>query len=192
MMLALALIWLLLYFTVYDKSTYHIDNVYEPMIRFLFMESMLLGAYFRQNDEKIRNQFVWWSVPGFIVSFAMYFGSKLIFSRYASVALWQFANQLLIFAVLFFLFRLFAGIDGKLERLPKPIKAVIEFISDITLEIYLVQYVLIDNLRNIAPFPLNWLALTAAIILSALALHYLCKGFYFLWKKIFARKEKRN
>ena len=45
------------------------------------------------------------------------------------------------------------------------------FISDRTLEIYLVQYVIIANC-NIGPFPINWLILTFAILASAVALRF--------------------
>lgn len=54
-MMMIGFLWAIIYCLSYDKSYYHIDNVREPMIRFLFMESMLLGAWFRQNDKKLRN-----------------------------------------------------------------------------------------------------------------------------------------
>lgn len=184
-MLSIGVVWLLVYLLFYDKSVYHIDNVYEPMIRFLFFESMLLGAYFRQNDEKYRNHFSWWYVIAFLITFVAYFASKMMFSKRASIAIFQPINQILIFAVLFFIFRIFAGIDHKLERLPNPLKAVIGFLSKITLEIYLVQYVIEDSLRSIAPFPLNWLVLTVTILVSAIVLHLICKGFYFICDKTF-------
>ena len=65
----------------------------------------------------------------------------------------------------------FAGLDSKLENLPVWIKNCINFIAGITLEIYVVQYVLISILRNVAPFPINWICLTASIIISAYVLH---------------------
>lgn len=46
-MAVVAAAWIAVYFIFYDKSYYHIDTVREPMIRFLFMEGMLLGAWFR-------------------------------------------------------------------------------------------------------------------------------------------------
>ena len=50
--------------------------------------------------------------------------------------------------------------------------AVIKFFSDRTLEIYLVQYVILDHLK-IGPFPLNWLLLTSTIIVAAVILRWL-------------------
>ena len=50
--------------------------------------------------------------------------------------------------------------------------AIIKYISDRTLEIYLVQYVILDHLK-VGPFPLNWLLLTSTIIAVAEILRWL-------------------
>ena len=55
-MIGLLLIQIFLYIFIYDTSYYHIDNVREPMIRFLFLQAMLLGAYFRNYKEKFMNK----------------------------------------------------------------------------------------------------------------------------------------
>lgn len=45
-------------------------------------------------------------------------------------------------------------------------------VARLTLEIYLVQYVLIDVIRNMDLFfPVNWIVLTALIAVSAFILH---------------------
>ena len=80
-MMTIAVLYLLIYIFAYDKSYYHIDTVREPMIRFLFMESMLLGAYFRQNDSHFRNSISMRHVVSLVVSFALYFVSKIVFAR---------------------------------------------------------------------------------------------------------------
>jgi hypothetical protein len=165
-----ACVWLLIYIFIYDKSYYHIDTVREPMIRFLFFFAMLLGAYFKENIEKYRNKksvISWILLP---VLFVTYFVSKLIFGRVSSIANLQIVNQFVLFALLIVTFRCFMSIDSWLEKLPKWIKAVITFISGITLEIYLVQIGIIPKL-NFLPFPLNWLFITGVIILLAFILN---------------------
>lgn len=165
-----ALIWLLIYIFVYDKSYYHIDTVREPMIRFLFFFAMLLGAYFKLSMEKYRNKksiVSWILLP---VLFVGYFASKLIFSRIDSISNFQIVNQFVLFVLLVVTFRCFMSIDSWLEKLPKWIKSVITFVSGITLEIYLVQIGIIDDL-NILPFPLNWLLITGVIVLLAFILN---------------------
>ena len=71
------------------------------MIRFLFMESMLLGAWFRLNDGKIRNRFSALWPLGALVTLILYFASKLLFSRRAGLSNLQFLNQIALFAALF-------------------------------------------------------------------------------------------
>ena len=165
-----ALVWLAIYIFVYDKSYYHIDTVREPMIRFLFFFAMLLGAYFKENLEKYRNKksiVSWILLP---ILFVAYFASKLIFSRVDSISNLQIVNQIILFVLLAVTFRCFMSIDGWLENLPKWIKAIITFVSGITLEIYLVQIGIIDKL-NFLPFPLNWLLITSVIVLLAFILN---------------------
>ena len=170
-----AVVYTATYLFFYDKSYYHIDNVREWMIKFLFFESMLLGAYFKKNQEKFHNKFYWWLPIVTVLVFAVYFASKLFFSKYTAYSYLQIINQILIFGLLFFVFWLFASLDAKLEKLPKWIKKIISFIADMTLEIYVVQSVLIEWIRPHLGFPLNWFVITASIIIAAFALHLVCK-----------------
>ncbi len=192
-MMGIGLVYLLIYLFLYDKSYYHIDVVREPMIRFLFMESMLLGAYFKQKDGHYRNRFSWWHIVALLASFVLYFASKIVFARSGeAINRLQIVNQVLIFVLLYFMLRVFSGLDALLERIPKCIKRTIEYIAKLTLEIYVVQYVLIDWIRPHFNFPLNWFVLTASIFAAAVALHYVCQ--FILWafeaviKKVKARK----
>ena len=192
LMLLIGVAYLLWYLLGYDRSYYHIDDVEEPAIRFLFMECMLLGAWFRQRDEKVRNRFSWLTLAASFVLFAAYFASKILFSKLPGLAPFQIVNQVLIFALLYFILRLFAGLDGKLNRLPKWIKKSVELVAKITLEIYVVQHYLIELLRDVAPFPLNWLCVTGAILLGAVILHcvssWLLRGGEKLISKITKKK----
>ena len=47
MAIGLFVLQLALYLTIYDTTYYHIDKVREPMIEFLFFQSMLLGLHYR-------------------------------------------------------------------------------------------------------------------------------------------------
>lgn len=180
LMLGIAVVWLVVYFLIYDKSYYHIDTVREPIIRFLFIESMLLGAWFRRNDNQIRNHFKVKYPIMTVVAFVTYFASKWMFLKVESLAYWQLLNWITLFILLYFIFRTFCGMDSKLERLPCFLKKIVNFISEITLEIYVVQYVLIKIIRPIEHFPINWIVLTVAIIFSAWLLHKVCDGFYYI------------
>jgi hypothetical protein len=170
-MLFIFIIQLAVYALVYDKSYYHIDVVREPMIRFLFFQSMLLGLYFRQqhyikyvDSNKVTN----WML--LICSIGVYFVTKIVFSRIDDLSHLQIINQITIFIALYFMFKCFAGVNSHLEQMPNLIKISADFIARITLQIYAVQYVIIPNLANLA-FPINWIIITTTIILSAYALY---------------------
>lgn len=190
-MAVVAVAWIAVYFMFYDKSYYHIDTVREPMIRFLFMESMLLGAWFRQNDKKLRNAFKAGYLIGAGAAFGLYLVSKLLFSRRDSLAPFQFLNQIAVFVLLYFLFRTFCGLDGKLEKMPTWIKKAVTFLSDMTLEIYVVQYVIIRVVRDFGLFfPMNWIVLTAGILLSSWILHKVCGVIYGTADKLMMRGKE--
>ncbi len=175
LMSVIAAVYFAVYILAYDKTYYHIDTVREPMIRFLFMESMLLGGWFRQNDKRYRNRSYVFPFLVSMLMFGIYIISKVSFSRFDRLSQFQICNQIILFGLLYFVFRLFAALDSQLNELPKAVKTICFFTANITLEIYLVQYVLIDIVRPHLYFPANWIVLTALIILSAAALHLLCK-----------------
>ncbi|MBQ8201318.1 MAG: acyltransferase [Clostridia bacterium] len=172
---AVLAVWVLAYAFGYDKSRYHIDTVREPMIRFLFFEAMLMGLYFKRFQR-----------PGstnrgkrclsFLLLFALivlYFATKLLFSRRASLAPWQLLNQFVLLALLYSVFSHMSRTEGWLHRLPAGVWKAVSFLAGLTLEIYLVQYVVIEQLAKAAPFPLNWLIVTGVILLAAFALQWL-------------------
>lgn len=183
---------LLVYMLFFDRSSYHIDNVYSPMIWFLFFASMLIGAYVKQNDDKYRNKSKAVNIIMVLVLCVAYFASKMLFVKFSDVTLvsnFQILNQLILLALLYFLFAVFAGIDSKLEKLPKWIKSVLSFIGGMTLEIYLVQYVLIPML-NIGPFPVNWIIITASIVACAFVLKFVSDKLIGLTEKVTGLKKK--
>ncbi len=188
----IALVYLAIYVFFYDKSYYHIDVVREPMIRFLFMESMLLGAYFKLNDGKFRDNFKWYNFVGVGVFFLLYFASKLFFSRSDSFMYLQVVNQFVIFALLYFVFKFVMGIDAKLDKLPAIIKTIISFVAKMTLEIYVVQYVIIDFIRPLLGFPLNWLSITGIILVAATILHFVCDSILKLSDKVISKIKTKK
>ncbi len=192
-MAVLGAAYLLVYIFAYDKSTYHIDTVREPMIEFLFAESMLLGAWFRKKDSFFRNKFHWYIPLVTIAMTCLYFVSKFLFSKYQILSIAQPVNQIILVVLLFFVFLTFSSLDGRLSNMPRWIKTVITFISEMTLEIYVVQYVLIDQIRNFGfVFPLNWFTIVFAIIISATALHYICKGILYLFGLLISKFKRKE
>ncbi len=167
---------LVLYLTVYDTSYYHIDKVREPMIEFLFFQSMLLGLHYRwrcNNEDILSRPISRKLIGGGIVLAVIYFASKLAFVKYEVLSAFQLLNQMVLWLLLYVLFQIFMGMEETLKTYAdsKVLKGV-KFIADRTLEIYLVQYVILDYMK-IGPFPLNWLLLTTTILCSAVCLRWL-------------------
>ena len=166
----LLLAQVIIYFTVYDTTYYHIDKVREPMIWFLFLQSMLLGAYFRVNANKIQK--IKNGGAFLFISLILYFVSKMLFVKYSQYSEYQLLNQIILFGVLFLFFRVFMAFERRFSKMPRKLNWLARFLADHTLEIYLVQYVIIAKL-DYGPFPVNWIVVSAAIIISAAILRYM-------------------
>ncbi|MFQ7120930.1 MAG: acyltransferase family protein, partial [Intestinibacter sp.] len=102
-MVCLTVLYVAIYLLLYDKSYYHIDVVEEDMVRFLFLASMLLGVYFRKysvNEKKGFLQYI--QVFGL---FLMYLISKVAFSKINTISIFQILNVVLIYALLYSIFK---------------------------------------------------------------------------------------
>ena len=189
-MLALGVVSVLYYLFFFDKSYYHVENVRGVLYRISLFASMLLGAWFRQTDSKFRNRSCKWYLLLAPLTFGVYMVLAYIFTRKPSLGQFQIASLLSMFLVHCFILRLFAGLDSRFEKLPKTLRRVVSFISAITLEIYVVQGEIINIVRPLFGFPLNWLALTAAILAAAIALHFVCNGITKLFVCITNRRHE--
>ena len=169
------LFWTLTYFIFVDKSFYHIDDVSKPFILFLYFLSMLIGALFKKYADKssennANKQIIYQSLL-LLISLVVYFGSKIAFSKLQTIAFWQILNQFSIISVLYFIFAVFMGLEEQLKKLPVWINKAVNFCAGITLHIYIVQFVVIRRLEDLA-FPVNLLATTFMILALACAVYF--------------------
>lgn len=179
--LALLAVQLLIYTIYYDTSYYHIDNVREPMIEFLFFQAMLLGLYFRRRcsfnlSMTKQGRFTRVCLPFVLFSMlGVYFASKLLFVKNLSLSNFQILNQVILFALLFILFQFVMKNEMSFQKLEGGIIwKIITFLSDHTLEIYLVQSVIIGFVLNLKlTFPLNWIVTTTMILVAATILRWI-------------------
>lgn len=187
--LSVAAVWLLVYLFIYDKSYYHIDVVREPMVRFLYFEAMMIGFYIRKHLELFENKkgILKWLIT--VVAFAVYFASKLLFSKKNGISEFQILNQYILLILMTGIFLCTASLSGFLEKMPKRIKSIISYFAKITLEIYVVQSVIISHFKFFA-FPLNWFVITAIIVAAATVLHYLIESPKAVKKQISTRKKQ--
>lgn len=157
------------YLLVYDRSYTHVDVVEEPFIRCLFFGAMLMGMYFRQKESHPA------SISGRTVAMlgftTLYFASKIILSHYESLHDAQILTWVTILLALYFIFDWAQGLELTLsEHLPAWIKKALHFVASLTLQIYLVQFLVIDRVSGL-PFPLNLGVIVIGILAAAEVLH---------------------
>lgn len=167
-LLAFLIIFILAYIFMFDKSYYHIDDINENWCRFMFIESMLFGAYIRENYDKIGDKISLWNVVSFICLGMLYFICKKILTSVADASMIQCVLPIIVVLFILSLNILFIKIEKKriFEAANKSIKALVTFIAGISLEVYLVQYVIIDHFSGLA-FPINFVVVTGLILLCA-------------------------
>lgn len=169
-MLSTFIIQLIIYLFFYDKTYYHIDTVREPMIRFLFFQSMLMGLYFRINHTKYLNNKNTSNWIFLTLALVVYFGTKLAFVRFEQISEFQIINHMILIISLYYMFKSFSSANKYLVNLPQIVRKFSSFLAKITLQIYAVQYVIIPRFAHII-FPLNWIVITSLIVISAYILY---------------------
>ena len=100
-LIVIVVTWLLVYFVCIDKTSYGIDNVSQPFILFLYFISMLIGGLFKKYIHLFKKM-KYSNIIFLFLSLAMYFGTKIVFSKIPSISFWQIVNQISILAVLYF------------------------------------------------------------------------------------------
>ncbi len=161
---------LLLYIFLYDKSVYHIDVVEESFIRLLYFGAMLIGGFFRERASELGKRYsaipMWLSVISCLVLVGAYFVTKLAVSRYSGLSVVQIITWITILAAMVSIFMIVASRETKLDMLSERVKKAIHFIAKLTLQIYLVQYAVIELFASLA-FPLNLIIIVVGIVICA-------------------------
>lgn len=186
-MCVLLVVWLFVYIVFYDKSVYRVDNVSEPFILFLYLESMLLGAFFRKHNAQFR-KFSFVKLAAAVLCFGVYLASKILVSKMPVLLNYQIVNQIVILITLYFTFALFMSLEQALKRVPSKLGDCVRYISNITLQIYIVQFVIIEHFEELV-FPMN-LAVVSILIVAAASVLYL--GEYFVRKSIKNKEVTTN
>lgn len=193
-MVVILIFQFVIYQYFYNKTYYHIDVVREPMIRFLFFQSMLLGLYFRIYHSKYVNRKKVSNWVLLLLSLIVYFATKLAFVKIEEISQFQIVSQIALFIVLYYIFKCFASIDDKLVKMSYIIRTGVAFVAKITLQIYAVQYAIIPIFEDIL-FPFNWIVITSLIIISAYILYFVSNRVSSVIQKVvdnFFRKRNKS
>lgn len=186
-MVCLTVFYVAIYLLLYDKSYYHIDVVEEGMVRFLFLASMLLGVYFRKYSENEKKGFLQYILV--LGLFLMYLISKVAFSKINTISVFQILNVVLVYALLYAIFKVAKANEVVIMNAGKRIKSFSNFIGSMTLEIYLTQYIIYYICGDRMNFPVNLIVVTAGIVILSCLVHYLDK---LLFERIRLKLGKRK
>ena len=178
--------FIVVYILKFDKSWYHIDVVEQNFIRLLFFASMLLGAYFKETENgNVKNKYTDVRKAGImcIISIIVYFAVRIVIPRFEFYRI-QLLTWLAILFALYWIFRWAQSLETFLIEMPTKVKHILQSFAGITLQIYLVQYPIIERFATLV-FPLNLLIITILIILAAVAVYLVDKGIKKGMRKIF-------
>lgn len=175
---------------VFADRTVRLDTAAHYLTKFLFFEVMLYGAYMRQKVDEYKKPVLEWLL--FFASIMAYFVSKMLINEK------QFADlQFIIFVCAFLVgstsIRAFSGIEKLFRKLPQRITAMLKFIADLTLEIYVVQTTLIGivvswGLPFVLRFPLVVFLIFAAAFVCNRTAKIAVKSLAFLISKCCNKK----
>lgn len=170
-LLATLVLFAIVYIFFFDRSRYHIDNVEENWVRFQFWLSMMLGVTLREKYDTIEKTISPAEWAGTAILFVGYFAGKVLVSRYAALSNVQFLSPMLLIMLVWQISRIFIKLEkrGILESAGKW-NWLVEFLASLTLEIYLVQNVIIHHLSTL-PFPVDFIVVTGLILVAAWAVH---------------------
>lgn len=76
---------------------------------------------------------------------------------------------------MYYVFRWAESLESFLISLPEKLRGILSFSAGITLQIYLVQFPIINRF-DMLPFPLNLLVTTVLIFVAAVAVYWLDSG----------------
>ena len=163
-------VWLLVYVAAVPKGSYVVDNVDSPFILFLYFVAMQTGGLLKKNGSKLR-ALALKDVVALCLALAAYVGSKFVLERQEWFLPLQIFNQFIVLALLFVTFTVFLKLEERLRRAPEWLRRMVSFVSGRTLHIYVVQFVIIDEFSALA-FPLNFLVVTALVLVGAATLKF--------------------
>lgn len=181
-----------IYIFFFDKRIYHIDNVEEKTVRFMFFASMLLGASLRERYEKIPEKISPFNVASLFVLGGCYFALKIFLGKNISlVNYFQLASPVICVLFIYCVVILFIKLEkkGMFSKMPGFLKSFSRLVAGMTLEIYLCQNIIIDSLSDKFSFPVNFIVVTALIAVFAYSANLLARLIQKPFDKLLAKNR---
>lgn len=187
-------IFVAVYIFAFDKSTYHIDAVEENWVRFMFFASMLLGSYLREKYVSISEKISVVNILTIVGSGAVYLVLKVMLpSDTFGITKIQIISPIVCVVFIYAVVLLFIKLEkrGAFANMNKIIEKPVNIVAGMTLEIYICQRVIIDNLSSLA-FPLNFIVVTLLILVCAYVVNFLSRLIQKPFLKLLYKDKKRT
>jgi hypothetical protein len=179
----LAAVYLIIYFTFLDLSTWVIEGGGESFVEIHFkyiyyFMIMLCGAYIKKKP-MVLSRGAFRFLIGAVSSIIMLYVHKELMNVYPSLLYTQGLNQLFVFSFVVCFAIWIENSKSICDRIQNRFGDVISRISMISLEIYLVQKIIIEKCINFS-FPVNIIMVFVLILICARLLNFIsvfCKRF---------------
>lgn len=168
----LVTVFMICYLMGFDRSYYHIDDVFENWVRFQFFGSMLVGVLLREQYEKIRDQLSLLHILRVFGLMAAYFVVKVVIGRREMYPQLQCALPILQVLLVADMGLLAIKLEKRkiFDCVPRWMNRTAGFLSEITLEIYLGQLLIFWLFQDL-PFPIDFILVTSLIVIYAWIVH---------------------
>lgn len=167
-------------FFIQEKSTWVVENAYIGIVPFRSIYSLIsfvLGYYIKCNKDSFVAQhnksFIHKIVTVFAIAFFLgFYGFKFLLNKGIVPMKWQIISHPLTVICALFIFLTFVMMDLNSKLDGTRLGNGINFLSSLSLESYLVQFVIITGLSPLLiPFPVNLLVCIILVFVAAELLH---------------------
>ncbi len=182
---SVGVLWLLYFIFILDKSEFVMNNTENPICLILYFESMLIGALMKKTvSASAENKTEKWWLLAFasVIMFGVYGVSIIVVKAVPVLLNVQLAVNIILLAAVSLLFYTVLKSEHLLIKLPSWLKKAVLLVGALTLELYVVQLVIINALKDIV-FPVNFILIVIAVFSAALILHMFIKGVPMLFRK---------
>lgn len=171
--------YMLAYVFIVDKSEYWMNAVTHPITLFLYFTAMVSGATLKRIDFLKKTNNIWFWVLLCVLVAVVYAFLLTYVRNHAWTYNYQIVVNIVLLVAAVLIFKAIFQFEEGFKRILYPngntnsrqSKCVWK-LSELTLDIYVVQRVIIDHLQGIV-FPVNMLLIIPAVITAALVVNYI-------------------
>ena len=186
---AIGIVYAISYIFCVDKTYISIEQ--DSLFKWIYYFSiMMLGFYCKKKKRNsTTNKVFLISICGIL--FIMFYGLQFIIKRYAILLPFQFIIHFEEIIFIYYITYLFESFESFLVEIKynTVISKIANSLAKITLEIYLVQMVVIDLCAEYLAFPLSFVVCAVGIYVYAIIVNYISTQIRGMIKKIGIRKE---